>query len=169
LDRTVGIDIFRLALSGEGPDVEAPMYDLAGQDVYTLSHSLHFTGRCMCLLLWRPNASLESALANINRWLETLIMYVPDAVVVLVGSHCQSLPEDEYQILAGQVRILVEAKVAELNDLSVLEAQQLHVKYEAAKTDVKAAIDAYKAATSANEASKRADEPLETSIRTLLE
>jgi hypothetical protein len=57
----------------------------------------------------------------------------------------------------------------ELNELSVLEAQQLHAKYEAAKADVKKAVETYKAALSANDCHKRADDSLDISIRTLLE
>ena len=71
VDRTVGIDICPLTLTGTGPSVDALLYDLAGQDVYTLSHAMHFTGRCMYLLLWKPGASIEAALLSISRWLDT--------------------------------------------------------------------------------------------------
>ena len=165
VDRTVGIDICRLVLAGTGPSVDALLYDLAGQDVYTLSHAMHFTGRCMYLLLWKPGASMQAALASTSRWLETLSVYVPDAIVVLVGSHCQSLPGDEYQQLAACVRERVVAKVAELNELTELEALKLHVLYKSAQDNVKAAVDAYKAASSASESLKRAEEVFEQRMR----
>jgi GTPase SAR1 family protein len=165
VDRTVGIDICRLALAGTGPSVDALLYDLAGQDVYTLSHAMHFTGRCMYLLLWKPGASMQAALASTSRWLETLSVYVPDAIVVLVGSHCRSLPGDEYQQLAARVRERVEAKVAELNELTELEALKLHALYKSAQDNVKAAIDAYKAASSASESFKCAEEAFQEWLR----
>jgi GTPase SAR1 family protein len=165
IDRTVGIDISLLTLTGTGPSVDVLLYDLAGQDVYTLSHAMHFTGRCMYLLLWKPGASMQAALASTSRWLETLSVYVPDAIVVLVGSHCQSLPGDEYQQLAACVRERVVAKVAELNELTELEALKLHVLYKSAQDNVKAAVDAYKAASSASESLKRAEEVFEQRMR----
>jgi GTPase SAR1 family protein len=165
VDRTVGIDICRLVLAGTGPSVDALLYDLAGQDVYTLSHAMHFTGRCMYLLLWKPGASMQAALASTSRWLETLSVYVPDAIVVLVGSHCRSLPGDEYQQLAARVRERVEAKVAELNELTELEALKLHALYKSAQDNVKAAIDAYKAASSASESLKRLEEAFQEWLR----
>jgi GTPase SAR1 family protein len=168
VDRTVGIDICRLSLAGTGPSVDALLYDLAGQDVYTLSHAMHFTGRCMYLLLWKPGASLEAALFSIVRWLETLSVYVPDAIVVLVGSHCQSLPGDEYRQLAARVRERVEAKVAELNELTELEALKLHVLYKSARDSVKAAVDGYKTASSASESLKRAETEFEQRTRSEL-
>jgi GTPase SAR1 family protein len=157
VDRTVGIDISPLALTGAGPSVNALLYDLAGQDVYTVSHAMHFTARCIYLLLWKPGASLESALASVGRWLETLVLYVPDAVVVLVGSHCESLPDDEYRQLSACVQERVQAKVAELNDLTKLEVMKLHERYKCAADTAKAAADAYKAASTASDSMKRAE------------
>jgi GTPase SAR1 family protein len=165
VDRTVGIDICPLALTGSGPSVDALLYDLAGQDVYTLSHAMHFTGRCMYLLLWKPGASMAAALLSISRWLETLSVYVPDAIVVLVGSHCLSMPSDEYEQLAACVQDRVQAKVAELNYLTELEVFKLHVLYKSALETVKAAVAAYKAASSADEASKRAEESFQQWLR----
>jgi GTPase SAR1 family protein len=165
VDRTVGIDICSLSLRGRGPSVDALLYDLAGQDVYTLSHAMHFTGRCVYLLLWRPGASAAAALCSTSRWLETLSVYVPDAVVVLVGSHCMSLPSDSYQRVATCVQERVQAKVAELNHLTELEAFKLHELYKSATDAVKAAVDAYKAASTADGASKRAEEEFQRWLR----
>ncbi len=164
-DRTVGIDICPLTLSGAGPSVDALIYDLAGQDVYTLSHTMHFTGRCLYLLLWKPGASLESALSSVSRWLETLSVYVPDAIVLLVGSHCLSRPTDEFQRLSARVQERVHAKVAELNELSQLEAIQLHELYKCALGNAKAAVDAYKTAWSVNDDLKRAEEAFQTWLK----
>jgi GTPase SAR1 family protein len=165
VDRTVGIDICPLALTGAGPSVDALLYDLAGQDVYALSHAMHFTGRCMYLLLWKPGASMAAALLSISRWLETLSVYVPDAIVVLVGSHCRSMPSDEYEQLAACVQDRVQAKVAELNYVTELEVFKLHVLYKSALKTVEAAVAAYEAASSADEASKRAEESFQQWLR----
>jgi GTPase SAR1 family protein len=164
-DRTVGIDICPLTLSGSGPSVDALLYDLAGQDVYTLSHAMHFTGRCMYLLLWKPGAVMEAALSGISRWLETLSVYVPDAVVVLVGSHCGARPSDEYRQLAAQVQQRVQAKVAELNHLTALEACKLHELYHCALAAVTTAVDTYQAASSADDSSKQAEKAFEEWLR----
>ena len=165
VDRTVGIDISPLVLTGAGPSVNALLYDLAGQDVYTVSHAMHFTARCIYLLLWKPGASLECALASVGRWLETLVLYVPDAVVVLVGSHCESLPEDEYRQLSASVLERVQAKVAELNDLTKLEVMKLHELYKCAVDTAKAATGAYKAASTASDSMKRAEAAFESWMR----
>jgi hypothetical protein len=165
VDRTVGIDISPLVLTGAGPSVNALLYDLAGQDVYTVSHAMHFTARCIYLLLWKPGASLESALASVGRWLETLVLYVPDAVVVLVGSHCESLPDDEYRQLSACVHERVQAKVAELNDLTKLEVMKLHELYKCAADTAKAAADAYEAASTASDSMKRAEDAFESWMR----
>jgi hypothetical protein len=92
-------------------------------------------------------------------------VYVPDAIVVLVGSHCQSLPADEYQQLAARVRERVQAKVAELNELTELEALKLHVLYKSAQDKLKTAVDAYKAASSASESLKRLEEAFQQWLR----
>jgi GTPase SAR1 family protein len=166
VDRTVGIDICRLILRhGPGPSVDALLYDLAGQDVYTLSHAMHFTGRCLYLLLWKPGASADAAFCSISRWLETLSVYVPDAVVVLVGSHCLSLPSSDYQRVAACVQEQVQAKVAELNHLTELEAFKLHKLYKSARDAVEAAVAAYEAASAADGAAKRAEEAFQTWLR----
>ena len=165
VDRTVGIDISQLTLSGSGPVVDALLYDLAGQDVYTVSHAMHFTGRCMYLLLWKPGVSIDATICSINRWLETLSVYVPDAIVVLVGSHCQSLPEEEYAELSACVQERVRAKVSELNELTQLEAMRLHELYASAVSNAKAVTDAYKAASSADESLKRAEDAFQLWLR----
>jgi GTPase SAR1 family protein len=165
VDRTVGIDICPLTLTGAGPTVDALLYDLAGQDVYTLSHAMHFTGRCMYLLLWKPGACIEAALFSISRWLETLSVYVPDAIVLLVGSHCRSLPADTYQQLAASVLERVRAKVDELNQLTELEVHKLQQLYKSAVEAAKAAVDAYNSASSVSDAMKRAEQSFQAWLR----
>jgi hypothetical protein len=119
----------------------------------------------MYLLLWKPGASVDAAIGSINRWLETLSVYVPDAIVVLVGSHCQVLPEREYAELCARVQERVRAKVAELNELTQLEAMQLHGLYKAATINAKSVSDAYEAASTADETVKRAEEAFEIWLR----
>jgi hypothetical protein len=94
-----------------------------------------------------------------------LSVYVPDAIVVLVGSHCRSMPSDEYEQLAACVQDRVQAKVAELNYVTELEVFKLHGLYKSALETVEAAIAAYKAASSADEASKRAEESFQQWLR----
>jgi len=45
--RTIGIDISSLSLTAEDPTITCQVCDCAGQEVYHLSHTLHFTRRCL--------------------------------------------------------------------------------------------------------------------------
>jgi hypothetical protein len=143
-----------------GTDIDAALWDMAGQDVYTLSHAVHFTDRCMYLLLWRPDAGAEPAatVAHIHKWLETLSMHVPNAVVVLVGSHCESLPGVDYSGVATAVEASVKGKVMQLNECTQLEVEELRLQYKDAKKQREAAVRAYEAACAGNVIYRTAEE-----------
>jgi hypothetical protein len=75
------------------------------------------------------------------------------------------LPVDEYRQLAARVREQVEAKVAELNELTELEALKLHVSYKSARDSLKAAVDGYTTASSSSESLKRLEAEFEQRVR----
>ena len=85
--------------------------------------------------------------------------------MVLVGSHCESLPDDEYRQLSACVHERVQAKVTELNDLTKLEVMKLHERYKCAADTAKAAADAYEAASTASDSMKRAEDAFESWMR----
>jgi GTPase SAR1 family protein len=108
------------------PVFDVKIWDLGGQDVYMLSHTVHFTHRCIYMLLWRPLESIDEILSPISLWLESLCMHVPDAHVVLVGSHCRSsLAEDEFAALSAKIEFAARLKLKELNETTRLEVDNL--------------------------------------------
>ena len=95
--------------------IDVQIWDLAGQDVYTLSHSVHFSHRSLYLLLWKPGESLDTTMRRVTPWLEALCMHVPDAHVVMVASHCKTnIADDAFLQLSGQVEAAAAAKVQDL-------------------------------------------------------
>lgn len=57
------------------PAIDVQIWDLAGQDVYTLSHSVHFFHRSLYLLLWKPGETLDATMRRVCLWLEALCMH----------------------------------------------------------------------------------------------
>jgi GTPase SAR1 family protein len=103
-ERTVGIDFSELLFDGgEGPSVKCQVCDFAGQAIYYLSHTMHFTRRCLYVLMWTAHKfsesgaaqelALEDILLPLKRWLQLLAANVPEASVVVVGTHCRVQPE----------------------------------------------------------------------------
>jgi Leucine-rich repeat (LRR) protein len=150
-DRTIGIDCYDMCLHstsgvavaaanvGGGaistlpsarvasdPTIYLRIWDLAGQDVYTLSHSVHFSHRCIYFLLWKPGESLNTTMQRLSPWLESLCVHVPDAHIVLVASHCKmNITDDQFQALSSLVENAAHAKVQSLNDITRLEVDEL--------------------------------------------
>jgi GTPase SAR1 family protein len=98
--RTAGIDISELHFtSANGPTVKCQVCDFAGQEIYYFSHTMHFTRRCLYVLVWTAHkfsdsgAPLALAVADVfgplKRWLQLLAANVPEANILVVGTHCQ--------------------------------------------------------------------------------
>jgi hypothetical protein len=135
-DRTVGIDRFEMELLGSAaashssPTIDVQIWDLAGQDVYTLSHSVHFSHRCLYMLLWKPGEALDTTMLRVSPWLESLCMHVPDAHIVLVASHCKhNITVDEFQALSRLVEAAAGTKVDLLNGITRLEVDKLRAMF----------------------------------------
>ena len=158
-ERTVGIDISELQFAcTDAPTVKCQVCDFAGQAVYYLSHTLHFTRRCIYLLMWTPlkfSASdaaqvlpVADVVAPLKRWLQLLAANVPEASVVVVGTHCRVEP-DAFEAM----RVLVEQEVKEemerLRHIADADSaatrqvlQRQHAKAKAIHTDMIAQLSA---------------------------
>jgi len=137
-DRTVGIDQYEMKLRSNAafgatfptltpaPTIDVQIWDLAGQDVYTLSHSVHFSHRCLYLLLWKPGEAPDATMRRVSPWLGSLCMHVPDAHIVLVASHCKTnITDDEFQAVSRLVEAAACEKVLQLNEITRLEVDRL--------------------------------------------
>jgi hypothetical protein len=112
---TVGIDFkpWVFPSSESGPAVSCQLCDFAGQESYYLSHSLHFSRRSLYLLLWtpckfspdgspRPLDTDAEIVGPLKRWLQLLSDNVPEANVVVVGTH-YSVNPDAFDALRKKV------------------------------------------------------------------
>lgn len=134
-ERTHGIDvnIERLEFS-EG--LVFTLWDFAGQEIYYLSHSIHFSRRCIFCLVWshvHTSSSDESRdlklkqeiLPPLFTWLQMLCHHVPNAQIILVGTHSQSNTES-FQKTNASVEISVTREVSRLNTCLREEKEALH-------------------------------------------
>jgi len=142
-ERTVGIVINEMLFeSGEEPSVTCQVCDFAGQEIYYFSHMLHFTRRCLYVLIWTAHKFSESGAAQeltldavvspMKQWLQLLATNVPEASVLLVGTHCRVQPEKfeamrkvvEREVLAEMQRLRTVAEPESAATRKVLERQQ---------------------------------------------
>ena len=103
--------------------------------MYYLSHSVHFTQRCLYILTWTPPQpasdagalspplSLERLKDDLRLWLQMLAQHVPDAKVLLVGTRDDG--SAEYQSVREQVEAAVDAEMEQLNSRVRLECNEL--------------------------------------------
>jgi hypothetical protein len=97
----------------------------AGQEVYYLSHSVHFTQRCLYILTWTPPQpashagalspplTLEQLLDDLRLWLQMLAQHVPNAKLILVGTRDDG--SDKYQSMRSHIEAAVDAEIEQLN------------------------------------------------------
>ena len=100
-----------------------------------MSHSVHFTQRCLYILTWTPPQpaahsgalspplTLDQLLADLRLWLQMLAQHVPKAKLVLVGTRDDG--SAEYQSLRAQVEAAVDAEIMQLNGRVELEYREL--------------------------------------------
>ena len=117
-NRTVAIDMSPLPFaSADGADVLCHVCDCAGQEMYYFSHTLHFTRRCLYVLTWTAHKfsgsrdaqalDVDAIVAPLKTWLQLLAANVPEACVIVVGTHCRVQPqrfEDMRQLVGQHVR-----------------------------------------------------------------
>jgi GTPase SAR1 family protein len=134
--RTVGIDIdFKRPLQfppvGAGPAITCQVCDFAGQEIYYLSHTLHFTRRCLYVLMWTTHKFSDDDAAKLldiadivgplKRWLQLLAINVPDANVLVVGTHCNVDPT-AFEKMRGEIDKQVNEEIDRLCDISSRQA-----------------------------------------------
>ena len=120
-ERTVGIDLSDYLFPASpdiGPEIHVQVCDFAGQEIYHLSHTLQFTRRCLYMLMWTThkysdsNAAqaldIEDIMGPLKRWLQLLAANVPEACVVVVGTHCRVDPDS-----FASMQVLVDKHVKE--------------------------------------------------------
>ncbi len=151
-DRTVGIDHYNMKLlpvittDVRIPAIDTHIWDLAGQDVYALSHAMHFSHRCVYMLVWNPHEPLNNTIFHVMQWLESLCVNVPDAHIVLVASHCKTnITDDEFFALSGEVEAAVGAKIQVLKEITQLEVDKLRTLLEDSEDETQFRKDDYEA------------------------
>jgi GTPase SAR1 family protein len=157
--RTVGIDLSVLSFAAEdGADITCQVCDFAGQEIYYFSHTLHFTRRCLYLLMWTTHKfsesdaaiaiAVEDIVGPLKRWLQLLAANVPEANVVVVGTHCKVNP-DAFAVVQQRVDELLKEEIARLRFIAEQEAkatrevfQLQEAKVRSLQHDVKAKLSA---------------------------
>ena len=103
--------------------------------MYYLSHSVHFTQRCLYVLTWTPPQpashagalspplTLEQLKGDLRLWLQMLAQHVPKAKVLLVGTRDDG--SAEYQGVRAQIEAAVDAEIEQLNGRVGRECRQL--------------------------------------------
>ncbi len=128
----------------DNPVFDVKLWDLGGQDVYMLSHAIHFTHRCVYMLLWKPFDSVDKILSSLFLWLESLCIHVPDAHIVLVGSHCKSIFTEDISELSAKIEVAARLKLQELNAIIKLEVDSLRSQLSDAISQRQLLQDKYK-------------------------
>jgi GTPase SAR1 family protein len=148
-DRSPALDISsqKLQLPGNNGDesdtIQCRLWDFGGHEVFYLSHTMHFTGRCLYLLTWSPvkhvddvsdvELSIEEVTAPLKKWIRILALHAPESYVVLVGTHSTYTTAGH---LRGVVRDIVSAEAAGMVKHARREAKQLHQTLESLLSEV---------------------------------
>ncbi|XP_041839153.1 malignant fibrous histiocytoma-amplified sequence 1 isoform X2 [Melanotaenia boesemani] len=119
-DRTEGIDISQMYTKG----VRFLFWDFAGQEEYYLTHHVFITPRAL-VILTIDLASIEDPHSFKDQlwfWINNIQLRVPDALVMLVGTHCDQC-RDLDEVMAKKTYI--EEKVK-----SMLEYRRMVLKQQ---------------------------------------
>jgi GTPase SAR1 family protein len=154
-ERTVGIDFSVLLFEGgEGPIVKCQVCDFAGQAIYYLSHTMHFTRRCLYVLMWTAHKfsesgaaqelALEDIVSPLKRWLQLLTANVPEASVVVVGTHCRVQPE-RFEAMRVEVGQHVREEIDRLHFMADAESAATRELLQRQRATARALLDAINA------------------------
>jgi hypothetical protein len=108
--------------------IDVNIWDLAGQQSYLLSNIMHFSKRSVYVIMWKPHLSGldEEFLKKLLLWFESLAIAVPNASIFLVGSHCKSFPEENFNGQSQKIFDVVNERIRSYNDaLFPLEADSI--------------------------------------------
>jgi GTPase SAR1 family protein len=97
------------------PKIQCELLDCAGQEIYYLSHTVHFTKQCLFLVVWKKQQTVDESVKGLISWLELMSTNVPFARIILVGTHKPHPPDPEYELHAIQVRDKVAGTILTLN------------------------------------------------------
>jgi hypothetical protein len=134
--------------------VKCQVCDFAGQAIYYLSHTMHFTRRCLYVLMWTAHKFSESGAAQelalqdivspLKRWLQLLAANVPEASVVVVGSHCRVQPE-RFEAMRVEVGRHVQEEIDRLHFMADAESAATRELLQRQRATASALLDAIKA------------------------
>jgi hypothetical protein len=111
-----------------------------------MSHSIHFTQRCLYILTWTPPQpashagalspplTLEQLKVDLRLWLQMLSQHVPNARIVLVGTRDDG--SDDYQSVRQRVEVAVDAEIEQLNRHVGPECRKLQQMLQACESGV---------------------------------
>ena len=158
--RTVAIDMSTLAFpsADDAAEVVCHVCDCAGQALYYFSHTLHFTRRCLYVLTWTahkfsdsraPQAlHLDAIVSPLKTWLQLLAANVPEACVIVVGTHCRVQPQ-QFEAMRQLVGEHVRDEIARLHHMAHAESaatRQVFQRQETKARELLAQVQAEAAA-----------------------
>jgi GTPase SAR1 family protein len=151
--RTQGIEVDVLPLTFEDSQLVCSLWDFAGQEIYYLSHTVHFSRRCIFCLVWshvytntddgtsiRELDLEEKILPPLFTWLQMLAHYVPNAQIVLIGSHSQ-LNMSLFSSTSAKVQARMKEEVERLNLCLHREREALHVTLKQLRDDKRCCLE----------------------------
>ena len=158
-DRSAALDIStqKLPLPGNNADasdtIQCRLWDFGGHEVFYLSHTMHFTGRCLYLLTWSPvkhvndsgafvELSMEDVTAPLKKWIRILAVHAPESSVVLVGTHSSCATAQPFVEIQDMVRRIVCVEAAVMVRHARREAKQLHFMLESTLAQLVWAVQA---------------------------
>jgi GTPase SAR1 family protein len=157
--RTAGIDISELQFaSANGPTLTCQVCDFAGQEIYYFSHTMHFTRRCLYVLVWTAHKFSESGapqalsiadiMGPLKRWLHLLAANVPESNILVVGSHCQveregfcamqTLVEEQLKQELDRLRFIAVAESVATRQLLQWQLDKEQILYDEIKAELSA-------------------------------
>jgi hypothetical protein len=105
--------------------------DCAGQALYYFSHTLHFTRRCLYVLTWTAHKfsdsraaqalHLDAIVSPLKTWLQLLAVNVPEACVIVVGTHCRVQPQ-QFEAMRQLVGEHVRDEIVRLHHMAQAES-----------------------------------------------
>jgi GTPase SAR1 family protein len=150
--RTVGIDISSLEFASVNEDaaITCQVCDFAGQEIYYLSHTLHFTRRCLYVLMWTSHKfgandtaellDVKDIVGPLIRWLNLLANNIPDANVLVVGTHCNVDPS-AFDRMRKDIDMHVNEEMLRLRDVTCRQAAATREVFERQQETVKTHLE----------------------------
>ncbi|XP_061565123.1 malignant fibrous histiocytoma-amplified sequence 1 homolog isoform X2 [Cololabis saira] len=124
-DRTVGIEISQLYTQG----VRFLLWDFAGHEEYYLTHHVFITQRALVILAIDLSsvADSHSFKDQVWFWINNIQLRVPDAAVMLVGTHCDQC-RDQDEVMEKKKDIDQKVNSMLENRRMVLEQQKKNLE-----------------------------------------